>query len=137
MLIDPSGLARGLPAIEACGARLEVGSAAEATGAEPVSMAAGHIASPTVPAEWFRDHVSTLWRLVGRLGVPARNIEDVVQEVFIIACRRRADIPEDRVRSFLFGTAIRLCKNYKRRAYTRLEVSRDEAVEPSASQQPD
>jgi RNA polymerase sigma factor (sigma-70 family) len=90
----------------------------------------------TVPAEWFREHVNGLWRLFARLGVPARNIEDLVQEVFITACRRRADIVDGQVKGFLWGTAIRLSANYKRRAHVRLEVSHDEAVEPSMSPDP-
>lgn len=140
MLIDAPELARGSPAVEVVGGASEVGAAAGPGGSPSAaardSAASGRATPAAVPAEWFRDHVNTLWRLIGRLGVPACNVEDVVQEVFIVACRRRADIGEDQVRSFLFGTAIRLCANYKRRAHTRLEVSRDEAIDPSASREP-
>jgi RNA polymerase sigma-70 factor (ECF subfamily) len=141
--MDTSELPGGLPAVAACTSRLEVGSAGEPVAdagavAAPLDAAPGRAAaSLTVPAEWFLEHVNPLWRLVRRLGMPASHIEDIVQEVFIIACRRRADIGEGQVRSFLFGTAVRLCANYRRRAHTRLEVSRDEAIEPSASQAPD
>ena len=144
MLIDTSGLPRGAPAVasSASSARAEVGASDEPgldAAIAPLERGGlpGRAAPQELPAEWFREHVNTLWRLVGRLGVPAGHVEDVVQEVFIIACRRRADIEDDRVRSFLFGTAIRLCKNYKRRASTRLEVSRDEALDPLASRDPD
>ena len=61
-----------------------------------------------MPAAWFREHVAQLWRIVARLGVPAHSVDDVVQEAFIIASRRRADIGAGQERSFLVATAIRL-----------------------------
>jgi RNA polymerase sigma-70 factor, ECF subfamily len=141
MSIHAAGLSRGSPAVAACTPRPDVGPAAEPLVAPPGDAtehdaASRHAAPLAVPAEWFSDHVNALWQLVARLGVPSHNIEDLVQEVFIIACRRAKDIAEGQVRSFLFGTAIRLSANYKRRAHHRLEVSRDEAIEPSASPEP-
>jgi RNA polymerase sigma factor (sigma-70 family) len=142
MLIRSFGLIpRAAPPALLCSAPREVGRVVE-----PVPTRTAEAAPPvhgadqggraTLSAEWFREHVNALWRLVARLGVPASNIEDLVQEVFITAWRRRADIVDGQVKGFLFGTAIRLSANYKRRAHVRLELSHDEVAEPSASPDP-
>ncbi|HTV18299.1 MAG TPA: hypothetical protein VMG12_06500, partial [Polyangiaceae bacterium] len=57
---------------------------------------------------WFRDYFERLWRLVARLGVAPHCIDDIVQDTFITANRRQADIREGREWSFLVGTAVRL-----------------------------
>jgi RNA polymerase sigma-70 factor, ECF subfamily len=90
-----------------------------------------------LPAEWFHAHVERLWRVVARLGVPRHSIDDIVQEAFIIASRRQADIGDGQERSFLIATAIRLCSNYRQRAHVRHEVSRGDGFEHDASPTPD
>jgi RNA polymerase sigma-70 factor, ECF subfamily len=89
------------------------------------------------PVAWFRDHVDGVWRVIARLGVPAHSIDDLVQEAFIIASRRRNDIGEGQERSFLVATAVRLCSNYRQKAHVRREVSRGDDFEQQASPTPD
>jgi RNA polymerase sigma-70 factor (ECF subfamily) len=89
-----------------------------------------------LPPGWFREHLHVLWRVVARLGVPAHSIDDVIQETFITASRRRADIAADQARSFLLATAIRLSANYRRRAHVRREVSQGDGFEARASMLP-
>lgn len=93
--------------------------------------------SPTacLPPEWLRDHAGTLWRVIVRLGVPRHQVEDVLQETFITAARRHADIAAGRERAFLIGTATRLCANYRRRAHVRNEVG--DALDEQVSDEPD
>lgn len=86
---------------------------------------------------WFRDHFARLWRLVSRLGVASHAIDDIVQDAFITANRRQADIRDGREWSFLVGTAVRLCKNQRVRASSRREVVEHEALEREASSLPD
>lgn len=90
----------------------------------------------SLPAEWFREHVDGLWRVVARLGVPAHSVDDVVQEAFITAGRRRADIGKGQERSFLIATAVRLCSNYRQKAHVRREVSRGDGFEQDVSPAP-
>jgi RNA polymerase sigma-70 factor, ECF subfamily len=90
-----------------------------------------------LPAEWFREHVEGLWRVVSRLGVAAHSVDDIVQEAFIIASRRRADIGPGQERSFLVATAVRLCSNHRQKAHVRREVSRGDGFERDASPAPD
>ena len=99
-------------------------------------VATSEVGLAPLPAEWFRDHVEGLWRIVARLGVPRHSIDDLVQEAFITACRRRADIGPGQERSFLIATAIRLCSNYRQRAHVRREVSHGDGFERNASPDP-
>lgn len=64
---------------------------------------------------WFRDYFELLWRLALRLGVPPALVDDVVQEAFITAERRAADIADGRARSFLIQTTVKLSANCRRR----------------------
>lgn len=88
-------------------------------------------------ASWFRAHVEELWRFVARLGVPHHSIDDVVQETFVAANRRRADIGAGQARGFLFAAAVRLASNQRQRAHVRREVSQGEQIEENVSHQPD
>jgi RNA polymerase sigma-70 factor (ECF subfamily) len=96
----------------------------------------GEASLAPLPAAWFRDHVDGLWRVVARLGVPAHSVDDVVQEAFIIASRRRADIGAGQERSFLVATAVRLCSNYRQKAHVRREISRGDGFEHEISPTP-
>jgi RNA polymerase sigma-70 factor, ECF subfamily len=85
---------------------------------------------------WFHEYFARLWRLVARLGLARENIDDVVQETFITASRRHADVRPGSEWPFLVGTAVRLAANHKRRAAARREVSGDELLEHRASALP-
>lgn len=82
---------------------------------------------------WFRAHFSRLWRFVARLGVPSGLIDDVVQDAFIAAHRRSADILQGREWSFLVGSALRVAANYRLRASSRHEVAQSDGVEEAPS----
>jgi RNA polymerase sigma-70 factor, ECF subfamily len=104
--------------------------------APPVAQAA----AGQLPRRWFDDHFDSLWRLVARLGVPRHSVDDVVQEVFITASRRHAEIREGQERRFLIGTAVRVSANYRSRACVRHEVAQGDWLDqvscstPSAEQ---
>jgi RNA polymerase sigma-70 factor, ECF subfamily len=114
--------------------------ASEAAAAAGGAAAAG--AEPTDTSEqliesWFRDHFSRLWRLVARLGVASHSIDDIVQDAFITANRRQADIREGREWSFLVGTAVRLSQNQRARASVRREVIEPDVLAHEPSSLPD
>jgi RNA polymerase sigma-70 factor (ECF subfamily) len=66
------------------------------------------------------EHFDFIWRLLCRLGVPARDVDDAAQQVFIVATQRLDDLPAGGERTFLYGTALRtaatLRRNLRRRA---------------------
>jgi len=110
------------------------GSAPDAT-TRPQDMPAAP--GGRLPRAWFRDHFDTLWRIALRLGVPGHSVDDVVQEAFITASRRRADISEGQERRFLISTVVRVSSNYRQRACVRHEVPESELLEQRATTLPD
>ena len=65
-------------------------------------------------ADLFREHVQFIGRSLRRLGVPPSDVEDSVQEVFVIASQKMDLIFEGAERSFLYGTAMRVASNARR-----------------------
>ena len=60
-----------------------------------------------------------VWRGLRRLGVPEANIEDAVQDVFLVAHRRLADFEgRSSVKTWLYGIVLRVARDH-RRAQTR------------------
>ncbi|MBL8916348.1 MAG: sigma-70 family RNA polymerase sigma factor [Archangium sp.] len=66
--------------------------------------------------ELYRSGVERVWRVVSRLGVPSAELEDAVQDVFIVAHRKlsqlRADVPAE---LWLTGIAVKVAHDYRRR----------------------
>lgn len=57
-----------------------------------------------------------VWRTLGRLGVPPRDLPDAVHDVFVVVYRRREDIdPARSVRAWLFGIARRVAASARRK----------------------
>jgi len=63
-----------------------------------------------------REHGASMWRALRRLGVHEAEVDDVCQEVFLVA-HRRANEFEGRssARTWLFGIAVRLAANHRRK----------------------
>jgi len=108
-----------------------------ASSTEPAGPSEPAAAGGSLPEEWFHRHFDVLWRLVARLGVSGHSIDDVVQETYIVASRRRSVISEGQERRFLIGTAVRLSSNHRQRAHVRREVSVGDRLELEASNVPD
>jgi RNA polymerase sigma-70 factor (ECF subfamily) len=111
-------------------------------GSAPADRAADRAAEPPIDSErqleaWFRAHYSKLQRLLARLGVPRRIIDDVAQDAFVTASRRQADIRAGREWAFLVGVAVRRSLNYRLRASARREVAHAEGIDQEASPLPD
>jgi len=71
-----------------------------------------------------------VWRCLRRLGVPEAGADDAAQQVFLVLAERLADVPPEREKKFLFGTAVRVAANARRvRARVREESWNDEPPE--------
>lgn len=80
------------------------------------------MAAPSL-TELFLEQAPFLARSLRRLGVPQADLEDAVQEVFVVASRKMHSVAPGRERAFLYGTAIRVASNARRndkRAKSRL-----------------
>jgi RNA polymerase sigma-70 factor (ECF subfamily) len=62
----------------------------------------------------FREHAQFIARSLRRLGLPKSDVDDAVQEVFVVASRKLHAIEEGAERSFLYGTALRIASNARR-----------------------
>lgn len=66
-------------------------------------------------------HMSSIWRTLRRLGVPEADLDDALQEVYLVAARRLDDIPPASERAFLLGTAVRVAATRRRTLARRRE----------------
>jgi RNA polymerase sigma-70 factor, ECF subfamily len=74
------------------------------------------------------DHLDFVWRLLRRLGVPDAELDDGVQQTFVVASRRLADIEPAAERTFLYGAAVRVASTTRRTVQRRRE-SDGQAIE--------
>lgn len=64
----------------------------------------------------YEAHFDFVWRSVRRLGVFDRDVDDVVQETFLVAYRRLETFEgRSTLRSWLFGIARRVVSDHRRR----------------------
>jgi RNA polymerase sigma-70 factor (ECF subfamily) len=83
-----------------------------------------HVSPPCAEAELgasfeelYRRHVDFVWRSLGRLGVHGSQLDDAVQDVFIVMHRRLADLRSDASsKAFCFAIALRVAQGYRRAA---------------------
>jgi RNA polymerase sigma-70 factor, ECF subfamily len=64
----------------------------------------------------YDDYADFVWRNARRLGVAASALDDVMQDVFLVAHRRLGELsrPES-LRAWMFGIVIRVVRDYRRR----------------------
>lgn len=71
----------------------------------------------------FRDLAPFVLRALRRLGVREADVDDVVQEVFIVVHRRLSDFEgRSTIKTWVYGIAVRVASDYRRRAPIRREV---------------
>jgi RNA polymerase sigma-70 factor, ECF subfamily len=86
-------------------------------------------------ARVFREHAAFVWRVLRRLGVNERDVEDVCQEVFLIVHKKLGGFEgRSSLRTWIYGICIRAASDYRKRAFRRnekLTESPPEAVSAS------
>ena len=66
-------------------------------------------------AEIFDGYFVFVWRTARRLGVPESNLDDVVQETFLVAHRRRDDFEgRSSLKTWLYGIAFNVVRAHRR-----------------------
>jgi RNA polymerase sigma-70 factor (ECF subfamily) len=81
-------------------------------------------------------HLDFVWRSLRRLGVPLSATDDATQQVWLVLSRRLPDIAPGGERAFLFGTALRVASDVRRRLARQREIPGLEnvaAIDPGPS----
>jgi len=88
--------------------------------------------------ELYDANVEFVWRSLARIGVRPSELEDAVQEVFLVVHRRVAHFEgRSKFTTWLFRICFRVARDRRRRAYRRHEVSGDELVAREVDVAPD
>jgi len=103
------------------------GSVAKAS-AEPLTQAFREI---------FDENAAMVWRALRHFGVGEREVEDAVQELFLVVHRKLAEgtEPEHR-RAWLYGIAWRVAAAHRRKARLREIPTSEVEPEPDSSRDP-
>lgn len=99
------------------------GNARSVTDTSPTLVACADVASaPPSLRELVDQHADFLWRSLRRLGVPEAQVDDALQQVFLVASRKLDRIEPGCERSFLFGVASHTAAHVRRSAARRPEA---------------
>ena len=80
----------------------------------------------------MREHGVFVWRTLRRLGVREADVDDVCQEVFLVASRKLAEFePRASLKSWLYGICVRSAAAHRRKASVRREVPTESPEEGS------
>jgi RNA polymerase sigma-70 factor, ECF subfamily len=67
-------------------------------------------------------HYDALWRFLRRMGVDESHVEDAAQQVLLVLAQRGGELAPEAVRSFLFGTALRVASDFRRKRDRGVQV---------------
>jgi RNA polymerase sigma-70 factor (ECF subfamily) len=84
--------------------------------------------------EVFALHGGFVWRTLQRMGVRDADLEDLVQEVFMVVHRQLAGFgARSRMTTWLYGISARVASTHRRRAWVRRELPTGEENEELSS----
>jgi RNA polymerase sigma-70 factor (ECF subfamily) len=86
--------------------------------------------------EMFDAHHDDVWRTLRRLGVADPQVDDATQRVFVVASRKLDEITVGGEGRFLYGVAIRVASEMRRRDPSRREVGGEEVFAMLADEAP-
>ncbi len=108
-----------------------------------VGVAVGLLERPSAVAtsrpgleEFFSTHLDFVWRSLRQLGVGEADIDDQMQEVFLVAFRRYPTWDGEHARAWLFAIARRCASQYRRRGHRLHELPVDELPDSPAEGDP-
>ena len=74
----------------------------------------------------FEQHFDFVWRALRRLGVPESDVDDVLQEVFVIVHRKLPEFEaRSRVTTWLYGICFRTASDHLRKVRRHREELND------------
>jgi RNA polymerase sigma-70 factor, ECF subfamily len=89
------------------------------------------IAGPLDVRAVFDAHFDYVWRSLRRLGVREADVDDALQEVFVVVHRKRDEFEgRARLTTWLYAICFRVASDHQRRAHVRHEYPTDNLPEP-------
>lgn len=83
--------------------------------------------------EVYEVHFDYVWHAARRLGIPEHGLDDVAQDVFVTVFRRLGDFEgRSKLETWLYGIAIRVVRDHRRRARRKPLHSLGDAEPPDA-----
>lgn len=80
--------------------------------------------------EVFDQHADFVWRALARSGVRDADLQDAMQEVFIVVANKLGQLDEEtKMTTWLYGIAIRVAANQRRKVQRKREDLVDDTVE--------
>jgi len=80
----------------------------------------------------YEAHADFVWRSLQRLGVRDGDLDDVLQEVFVVVHQRHHTFDgSSKLTTWLFGISLRVVSAYRRRGFRRKETCVAEPPEPT------
>lgn len=98
----------------------------------PALSSADPVDRPAVPAfdAVYEAHVGFVWRVLRTFGVPPAQLEDAVQDVFLVVHRRLAEWQgRASITTWLFAISRKIASTHRRRAGKRTEALTDALVD--------
>lgn len=90
------------------------------------------------PGQIYEQYADFVWRSLQRCGVPAADLEDTLQDVFVVVHRKLAAFRGDsKMTTWLFGICLRVAKRQRRFARLRGFVMTRGGTEPADSGTPE
>lgn len=104
---------------------------------EPADMAeANDCAGEPCLAALVSAHLPMVFRLLRHLGVGMADVDDALQQVFLVASRRLSAIAPGHERRFLSATAVRIASRWRRTQRRRRETADETVLEQHAADTP-
>ena len=86
----------------------------------------------------YAEHAEFVWRSLQHLGVRSADLEDLLQEVFLVVHRKLPEFDgRSRITTWLFGICLRVVTNQRRRAWFRFERPADTLPERAEERTPE
>lgn len=102
------------------------------TGALPDDARTARVSADA--AAFYEAHADFVWSSLQRLGVRTPDLEDVLQEVFVVVHQRMHTFDgSSKATTWLFGIALRVASAYRRRGFRRRETSVAAPPEPDVA----
>ena len=107
-----------------------------ATPSEPTTALAREVEHARRISALFDAHYDAIWRTLRRLGIPDADSDDAAQRVFVVAARRLDTMEVGHEGRYLYGIAVRVASEMRRRAPAQREVMDDHTLAAIADDAP-